>query len=208
MDARPVTGPGWLLGLVLALAAGTAALAADPVPAGAAPAYERPQRPVSFISEARHRRLGARPLEPGRRLGEPHRRDPLRQTFHAGDLFTSYFVPRPHIGGSLNFDDKTSFAYAGLTWTVDITPRFFVEGSFGGASITATPAGWFRPGATGSAARPCSRVGLGRRAAQRQLEHHGDRRAYVERRPLRAEPRPDQYRRAAGLHLLGAFTSW
>jgi hypothetical protein len=42
-------------------------------------------------------------------------------------------VPRPHIGGSLNFDDKTSFAYAGLTWTVDITPRFFIEGSFGGA---------------------------------------------------------------------------
>nr|WP_246717562.1 acyloxyacyl hydrolase [Microvirga flocculans] len=53
--------------------------------------------------------------------------------FTASDLFTSYFIPRPHIGGSLNFDDRTSFAYAGLSWTVDVTPNIFVEGSFGGA---------------------------------------------------------------------------
>jgi lipid A 3-O-deacylase len=53
--------------------------------------------------------------------------------FTASDLFTSYFIPRPHVGGSLNFDDKTSFAYAGLSWTVDITPSLFVEGSIGGA---------------------------------------------------------------------------
>jgi len=53
--------------------------------------------------------------------------------FTASDLFTSYFIPRPHIGGSLNFDGKTSFAYAGLSWTVDVTPSLFVEGSFGGA---------------------------------------------------------------------------
>jgi lipid A 3-O-deacylase len=53
--------------------------------------------------------------------------------FTASDLFTSYFIPRPHIGGSLNFDDRTSFAYAGLSWTIDVTPSIFVEGSFGGA---------------------------------------------------------------------------
>ena len=53
--------------------------------------------------------------------------------FTASDLFTSYFIPRPHIGGSLNFDDRTSFAYAGLSWTIDVTPDIFVEGSFGGA---------------------------------------------------------------------------
>lgn len=53
--------------------------------------------------------------------------------FTASDLFTSYFIPRPHIGGSVNFDGLTSFAYAGLSWTVDITPSLFVEGSFGGA---------------------------------------------------------------------------
>lgn len=53
--------------------------------------------------------------------------------FTASDLFTSYFIPRPHLGGSLNFDDRTSFAYAGLSWTIDVTPSIFVEGSFGGA---------------------------------------------------------------------------
>jgi hypothetical protein len=53
--------------------------------------------------------------------------------FTPADLFASYFVPRPHIGASLNLDQKTSFAYAGLTWTVDVTPRVFVEGSLGGA---------------------------------------------------------------------------
>jgi hypothetical protein len=53
--------------------------------------------------------------------------------FTASDLFTSYFIPRPHVGGSLNFDDRTSFAYAGLSWTIDVTPNVFVEGSFGGA---------------------------------------------------------------------------
>ena len=53
--------------------------------------------------------------------------------FTASDLFTSYFIPRPHVGGSLNFDGMTSFAYAGLTWTVDVTPSVFVEGSLGGA---------------------------------------------------------------------------
>lgn len=53
--------------------------------------------------------------------------------FTASDLFTSYFIPRPHVGGSLNFDDRTSFAYAGLSWTIDVTPSIFVEGSLGGA---------------------------------------------------------------------------
>ncbi len=53
--------------------------------------------------------------------------------FTTADLFTSYFIPRPHIGGSVNLSGETSFAYAGLTWTVDITPRVFIEGTFGGA---------------------------------------------------------------------------
>lgn len=57
----------------------------------------------------------------------------LAKPFTASDLFTSYFIPRPHFGGSLNFDDRTSFVYTGLTWTFDITPTVFVEGSLGGA---------------------------------------------------------------------------
>ncbi len=42
-------------------------------------------------------------------------------------------VPRPHIGGALNFSGDTSHAHVGLTWTFDITQRLFVEASFGGA---------------------------------------------------------------------------
>jgi hypothetical protein len=33
----------------------------------------------------------------------------------------SYFVPRPTVGGSYNVDGRTSYAYIGATWTVDIT---------------------------------------------------------------------------------------
>jgi lipid A 3-O-deacylase len=58
----------------------------------------------------------------------------LAKPFTTADLFTSYFIPRPHLGGSLNFDAKTSFVYAGLTWSIDVTPRIFIEGSFGGAT--------------------------------------------------------------------------
>ncbi len=42
-------------------------------------------------------------------------------------------VPRLHAGGTFGFAGKTSQAYAGLTWTWDITQKFFVEAGFGGA---------------------------------------------------------------------------
>ena len=44
-----------------------------------------------------------------------------------------FLLPRPSIGATLNFAGKTSQAYAGLTWTYDITKSIFVEGSFGGS---------------------------------------------------------------------------
>jgi lipid A 3-O-deacylase len=72
--------------------------------------------------------------------------------FTASDLFTSYFIPRPHVGGSLNFDGQTSFAYAGLSWTVDLTPSLFVEGSIGGA---------FHNGDTGTRTGPRNIESLG-----------------------------------------------
>lgn len=42
-------------------------------------------------------------------------------------------IPRAHLGGTINFNGKTSHGYAGLAWTFDITQQFFVEASFGGA---------------------------------------------------------------------------
>jgi hypothetical protein len=58
----------------------------------------------------------------------------LAKPFTTADLFTSYFIPRPHLGGSLNFESRTSFVYAGLTWSMDVSPRIFIEGSLGGAT--------------------------------------------------------------------------
>jgi lipid A 3-O-deacylase len=52
----------------------------------------------------------------------------------SSDPWIDALLPRPHVGATVNLDGKTSAAYAGLTWTFDVTDRLFVEGSFG-ASI-------------------------------------------------------------------------
>jgi lipid A 3-O-deacylase len=44
-----------------------------------------------------------------------------------------WLSPRLHLGGTVNTSGDTSHAYAGLTWTLDVTQAFFIEGSFGGA---------------------------------------------------------------------------
>lgn len=44
-----------------------------------------------------------------------------------------WLSPRLHLGTSINTDGDTSHVYAGLTFTIDVTERFFIEGSFGGA---------------------------------------------------------------------------
>ena len=116
------------LGLLAALVATSATAAEPPVPA-----YPSPPRPVSLVSEIRLggsvHEIGGNKEESGAIVGEVL----SPKLFTTADLFTSYFVPRVHVGGSMNLGHKTSFAYAGLTWTVDITPNWFVEGTFGGA---------------------------------------------------------------------------
>ncbi|MHB2169460.1 acyloxyacyl hydrolase [Alsobacter sp. R-9] len=42
-------------------------------------------------------------------------------------------APRLHAGATVNTAGKTSSAYAGFTWTVDVVAGFFVEASLGGA---------------------------------------------------------------------------
>lgn len=44
-----------------------------------------------------------------------------------------WLIPRAHIGFSANTSGKTSHAYIGLSWSYDVTERFFIEASFGGA---------------------------------------------------------------------------
>lgn len=60
------------------------------------------------------------------------------------DRVANAFVPRFHIGANTNFGRATSFAYAGLTWTLDITKTVFVEGSLG-AAINDGKTGYFVP---------------------------------------------------------------
>jgi len=48
------------------------------------------------------------------------------------DRFASAFLPRFHLGSSVNFNG-TRYAYAGATWTVDLSKAVFVEASLGAA---------------------------------------------------------------------------
>ena len=60
------------------------------------------------------------------------------------DRVANAFVPRFHLGANTNFGRATSFAYAGLTWTVDVTKSLFVEGSIG-AAVNDGKTGYFVP---------------------------------------------------------------
>jgi hypothetical protein len=48
------------------------------------------------------------------------------------DRFANAFMPRFHLGSSLNLNG-TQYAYAGATWTIDLTQSVFVEASLGAA---------------------------------------------------------------------------
>lgn len=48
------------------------------------------------------------------------------------DRFANAFVPRFHLGSSLNVNG-TQYAYAGATWTFDVSQSVFLEASLGGA---------------------------------------------------------------------------
>lgn len=48
------------------------------------------------------------------------------------DPLINFFIPRPHVGGTVSTVGDTSHAYVGLTWSYDITSAIFVEASFGG----------------------------------------------------------------------------
>lgn len=125
MRVRPILGSGIALALITSVAG--AADIAGPA------AYLPPSQPMSLVSELRIGASAQDPWSPERGSASLTGEVLLAKPFTTADLFTSYFVPRPHLGGSLNLDGKTSFAFAGLSWTVDITQRVFLEASFGGA---------------------------------------------------------------------------
>lgn len=53
--------------------------------------------------------------------------------FDTSNSLYGLLVPRVHIGGTASFAGKTSFAYAGFTWTLPLNDSFFLEAAFGGA---------------------------------------------------------------------------
>ena len=126
----------------LRLAATAVALAAT-VPVQAADlrsvspaAYVSPVKPLSIVSEVR---IGGSVQDPGSAEhntsninGEILFAKPLVSV----DPFWQAFVPRPTVGGSYNFGGRTSYAYIGATWSVDLFPQtlnniVFLEGFFG-----------------------------------------------------------------------------
>ncbi|MGO4705116.1 acyloxyacyl hydrolase [Microvirga sp. 2MCAF38] len=119
---------------VVAIAAGAHAADLVPPPQAAVPIFVAPPpAPPSFLSEVR---LGVTAHDPGgQESGSANLSGEILsgRPFIAADPILNMLIPRFHVGGSLNFNGQTSFGYAGLTWTFDITPEIFIEGSFGGA---------------------------------------------------------------------------
>ncbi len=133
------------------LVAGALALAiASPVAAadlGMAPrpvAYAPPVQPLSFVSEVR---IGGAVQDPGSAEGKlpgfakqnVNGEILFAKPLVSADPFWQAFVPRATVGGSYNTGGRTSYAYLGATWSVDLFPetfdrRVFIDGFFGGAA--------------------------------------------------------------------------
>ena len=195
---------------ILALPVVCSAQAADLGSPPPAAAYVTPVQPLSIVSEVR---IGGAVQDPGsaeKNTNAINGEILFSKPVVSLDPFWQAFVPRPTVGGSYNFDGRTSFAYIGATWTVDLFPqtlnnRVFLEGFFGAGAHNGytglkanAPAGLQRPGLQPS----LPRSGGARLSSDRALEHHGHRRAHVECRPVPRESRPDEFRRQDRLHVL------
>jgi hypothetical protein len=127
--------------LAAVLTAGTAAAADLGYPTSFGP----PGLPVTqsqyFLSEVRLGTFAHDPASPEAGSADLNGEILFSKPFSRPDSPWDVLLPRPMIGATLNFTGKTSQAYAGLTWTYDITKSIFVEASFGGS---------FNNGKTGS----------------------------------------------------------
>ncbi|MCC0805687.1 acyloxyacyl hydrolase [Methylobacterium sp. W2] len=121
---------------ILALPVVCSAQAADLGSPPPAAAYVTPVQPLSIVSEVR---IGGAVQDPGsaeKNTNAINGEILFYKPTVSLDPFWQAFVPRPTVGGSYNFDGRTSYAYIGLTWSVDLFPqtlnnRVFLEGFFG-----------------------------------------------------------------------------
>ncbi|KPQ10709.1 MAG: Lipid A 3-O-deacylase (PagL) [Saliniramus fredricksonii] len=177
----------------VASAAGLPAMAAehraDPVSrhAGAMPASmaKAPEKPValrtSFISETRLGLLAQDPWSPEAQTGALHGEVLFARPVRPSDPLMRYFTPQPHIGASFNLGSRTSFVFAGLSWNIDLSPRVFVEASFGGALHDGHRGGVLRDNQAALGCAPLFResASLGYRFSERlsfmaTVEHYGN----------------------------------
>ncbi|AMJ61891.1 acyloxyacyl hydrolase [Bosea sp. PAMC 26642] len=120
-----------LLLLAGSLIASPVAAQSQPLPAGVSSYAPASNTPVPSWEA----RIGAAVANPGGResgllnfSGEIVTPRPITLT----DRFANAFVPRFHLGSSANFNG-TRYAYAGATWTADLSKVVFVEASLGAA---------------------------------------------------------------------------
>lgn len=96
----------------------------------------------SFVSELRFGGSAQDPGGPEQGTANVTGAVVFAKPFRSADPIVDFLLPRPMIGGSWNTGGRTSFAYAALAWTYDISPHVFVEATFGGAihnGDTSTP---------------------------------------------------------------------
>ncbi|SDN15957.1 Lipid A 3-O-deacylase (PagL) [Methylobacterium phyllostachyos] len=130
-----------LVGLMTA-AAVLPVSAADLAPPPAA--YVAPAQPLSIVSEVR---IGGSVQDPGSAEGKlpgfskanVNGEILFAKPVISADPFWQAFVPRPTVGGSYNTGGRTSYAYLGATWTLEVFPetfnrRVFLDGFFGGVA--------------------------------------------------------------------------
>lgn len=96
-------------------------------------AYAPPAASMSFLSEIRGGVLAHNPA--ARESGSVDVSLELLtvKPFTSADPLVNIFLPRLHLGTSINTRGDTSQVYAGFTWNYDITEKLFFEASFGGA---------------------------------------------------------------------------
>lgn len=129
---------------VLALAIASPVAAADLGMAPRPAAYAAPVQPLSIVSEVR---IGGSVQDPGSAEGKlpgfstenVNGEILFSKPLVSADPFWQAFVPRATVGGSYNTGGRTSYAYLGATWSVDLFPetlshRVFIDGFFGGAA--------------------------------------------------------------------------
>jgi lipid A 3-O-deacylase len=103
----------------------------------AACASQEPLAPTTaqnqnFVSEVRLGGFVHDPVSPERGSVDVNGEVLFAKPATSPDPVWNALIPRPHVGATVNFAGKTSQAYAGATWTYDVTNRIFVEGTFGG----------------------------------------------------------------------------